>query len=150
MTGAAIMLVALGLDALVGWPRRLHALIGHPVVWIGWLIGAFDRWINLDGADEGARRLAGVVTALVITGIAAKTAWLATSLLPGGWSGVILAGVLAWPLVAMRSMREHVEAVAGPLAADDLGAARRAVAMIVGRDPPGSEAEWARLARALA
>ncbi len=135
MTGAAIMIVALGIDALIGWPPRLYALIGHPVTWIGALIGALDRWINLDGGDERARRIAGVVTALVIIGTAAEIAWLATSFLPGGWPGVVLAGVLAWPLIAMRSLRDHVDAVARPLAAGDLGAARRAVAMIVGRDP---------------
>lgn len=135
MTGAAMMIVALGIDALIGWPPRLYALIGHPVTWIGALIGALDRWINLDGGDDRARRIAGVVTALVVIGAAAALASLATSLLPGGWSGVVLAGVLAWPLVAMRSLREHVEAVAAPLAAGDLDAARRAVGMIVGRDP---------------
>lgn len=46
-----------------------------------------------------------------------------------------MVGVLAWPLVAVRSMYDHVAAVARPLAAGDLGAARVAVSMIVGRDP---------------
>ncbi len=141
MTGAAIMIVALAIDALIGWPRQLYALVGHPVTWIGALIGAFDRWINLDGGDERARRIAGVVTALVVTGAAAEAAWLAHWVLPEGWPGVLLSGVLAWPLVAMRSLREHVEAVARPLAAGDLGTARRAVAMIVGRDPESLDRE---------
>ncbi|OYX42729.1 MAG: cobalamin biosynthesis protein CobD [Rhodobacterales bacterium 32-67-9] len=135
MTGAAIMIVALGMDALIGWPPRLYALIGHPVTWIGALIGAFDRWINLDGGDERARRIAGVITAFVVIGIVTTFAWLAEAQLPGGWRGAILGGILAWPLIAMRSLREHVEAVAKPLVAGDLGAARRKVAMIVGRDP---------------
>ena len=53
---------------------------------------------------------------------------------------MILSGLLAWPLLAVRSMHDHVAAVARPLAAGDLVAARAAVAMIVGRDPAGLDA----------
>lgn len=135
MTGAMMMLVALGLDALLGWPNAAFRTIGHPVTWLGHLIGALDRWINLDGADEGARRIAGVVAAAVVIGAAAEIAWVLTWLVPAGWPGVVLTGVLAWPLVAVRSLRDHVRAVALPLADGDLPAARAAVSMIVGRDP---------------
>lgn len=135
MTGAVIMLVALVVDALLGWPDALFRAIGHPVTWLGRLVGALDNWINLDGADEGARRIAGVVTAALVTGAAAELAWVLTWVLPPGWPGIVLTGILAWPLVAMTALRDHVQAVAAPLAAGDLPAARRAVARIVGRDP---------------
>ncbi|WP_413874677.1 adenosylcobinamide-phosphate synthase CbiB [Albidovulum sp.] len=135
MTGAMMMLVALGLDSLLGWPNPVFRVIGHPVSWLGRLVGALDRWINLDGADDGARRIAGVVAAAVVIGAAAEIAWVLTWLVPGAWPGVVLTGVLAWPFVAVRSLRDHVQAVALPLADGDLAAARRAVSMIVGRDP---------------
>lgn len=135
MTGAIIMLVALCVDAVLGWPDRLFRAIGHPVTWIGKMVDALDRWINLEGADEGARRVAGIVTVAVVVGAAAEIAGVVTWALPAGSPGIVLAGILAWPLVAMRSLRDHVRAVAGPLAAGDLLGARRAVAMIVGRDP---------------
>lgn len=135
MTGAIIMLVALCVDAVLGWPDALFRAIGHPVTWIGKMIKALDRWINLEGADEGARRVAGIVTVALVVGAVAEIGWVVTWALPAGWPGVVLTGVLAWPLVAMRSLRDHVRAVADPLAAGDLVAARRAVAMIVGRDP---------------
>ncbi len=135
MNGAIVMLVALGLDAAFAWPGAVYRTIGHPVTWLGRLIDKLDRWINLDGADEGARRIAGIVTAAVVIGAAAEIAWVLTWFLPAGWPGTIMTGVLAWPLVAMRSLHEHVRAVAVPLAAGDLPAARGAVAMIVGRDP---------------
>ncbi|MEI2805902.1 adenosylcobinamide-phosphate synthase CbiB [Albidovulum sp.] len=135
MTGAMMMLVALALDSAIGWPNPVFRVIGHPVSWFGRLIGALDRWINLDGADEGARRIAGVVAAAVVIGAAAEIAWVLTWLVPGDWPGVVLTGVLAWPLVAVRSLHDHVRAVALPLAGGDLAAARRAVSMIVGRDP---------------
>lgn len=135
MTGAMIMLVALCIDAVLGWPERLFRAIGHPVTWIGRMIDALDRWINLEGADESARRVAGIVTVAVVVGAAAEIAWVVTWVLPAGSPGILLGGVLAWPLVAMRSLRDHIRAVADPLAAGDLVAARRAVSMIVGRDP---------------
>ena len=135
MTGAMIMLVALCIDAVLGWPDRLFRAIGHPVTWIGRMIDALDRWINLEGADESARRVAGIVTVAVVVGAAAEIAWVVTWVLPAGLPGILLGGVLAWPLVAMRSLRDHIRAVADPLAAGDLVAARRAVSMIVGRDP---------------
>ncbi|MCB2126142.1 MAG: adenosylcobinamide-phosphate synthase CbiB [Albidovulum sp.] len=130
-----IMLVALCIDAVLGWPDRLFRAIGHPVTWIGRMIDALDRWINLEGADESARRVAGIVTVAVVVGAAAEIAWVVTWVLPAGSPGILLGGVLAWPLVAMRSLRDHIRAVADPLAAGDLVAARRAVSMIVGRDP---------------
>ena len=54
--------------------------------------------------------------------------------LPGGWVGAVVTGVLAWPFLAARSLQTHVAAVEAPLQAGDLAGARDAVAMIVGRD----------------
>lgn len=133
MVFAGTMAVAMAADAAWGWPDRLYARIGHPVTWIGKLISALDdRW-NKGSADE--RRSAGIAT-LVVTVLAAAlpALWLQT-MLPGGIVGAVLTGLLAWPLVALRSMHEHVAAVATPLAAGDLKAARKAVSLIVGRDP---------------
>jgi adenosylcobinamide-phosphate synthase len=48
---------------------------------------------------------------------------------------MVLLGILAWPLVAFRSLYDHVAAVRDPLRAGDIEAARKAVSMIVGRDP---------------
>lgn len=125
-----MMLVALALDLLIGWPGWLYARIGHPVTWLGALISALERRWN----RGGARRALGVALVLVVVGLAAGLGFALQAVLPGGWPGVVLGGVLAWPLVALRSMHEHVAAVARPLEAGDLDGARRAVAMIVGRD----------------
>jgi adenosylcobinamide-phosphate synthase len=129
------MLVALALDAVLGWPKPLFSAIGHPVTWIGALISRLDTWLNLDEVEPRQRRLAGVVAALAVIALVGELAWIATWFLPTGWVGVLLGGVLAWPFVAMRSMHDHVAAVARPLAAGDLEHARHEVSMIVGRDP---------------
>ena len=146
MIPALAMLVALAVEAVVGWPAAFLARIGHPVTWIGRLIAGLDRWLNLPEASRRARRNAGVVTAAVVIAAAAWAGALIQWMLPGGWPGALMAGVLAWPLVAARSLHDHVAAVARPLASGDLAGARAAVAMIVGRDPERLDA--AGIARA--
>ena len=146
MSGAGIMLLALAVDAVLGWPRAVHARIGHPVTWIGAMIAAMDRRFNRETDSEATRRGAGLGVAISVIALAAGVGWVCAAILPLGWPGLILAAVLAWPLVAARSMHDHVEAVARPLLAGDLPAARQAVAMIVGRDP--SQLDAAGIARA--
>lgn len=128
-----MMALALTLDALIGWPKGLFARIGHPVTWIGALITAIEARWNIGSAAR--RRTLGGLCALVVTAAAALPALALQRLLPGDAWGVLLGAVLAWPLLAARSLHDHVAAVAAPLATGDLERARAAVAMIVGRDP---------------
>lgn len=127
------MLVALAVDATLGWPAVLFRRIGHPVAWCGVLISWLDTHWN--HGSSSARRLAGVAAALLVILTCAGLAGMLKTALPGGWAGVILTGLLAWPLVAARSLHEHVTAVALPLARNDISTARQAVSQIVGRDP---------------
>ena len=132
MSFAAMMLVALAIDLVLGWPAWLYARIGHPVTWIGAMIAGLEARLNHAGAG---RRRRGVLAAGWVVAVVALIALVLQLALPAGWLGVLLGGVLAWPLVAMRSMHSHVAAVADPLQAGDTDAARATVAMIVGRDP---------------
>ncbi|SMO57108.1 adenosylcobinamide-phosphate synthase [Paracoccus laeviglucosivorans] len=137
-----IALTALLADAAFGWPDRLYRRISHPVVWIGRLIAALDtRW------NRGGRRiLRGGLAVLVVVVAAVLPAWALTVLLrPLPGSGVLL-GLLAWPLVASRSLHDHVAAVAQPLTAGNIAGAKQAVAMIVGRDLSDDPAPIARAA----
>ncbi|SPJ23414.1 Cobalamin biosynthesis protein CobD [Palleronia abyssalis] len=132
MIGA--MVVALALDAAFGWPDALYRRIGHPVTWIGGLIGALDRRLNAPGDPEAARR-AGKVTVALVLGATLLPALALQAALNDGLFAALLAGILAWPLVAARSLHDHVSAVAEPLGSGDTEGARHAVSMIVGRDP---------------
>ncbi len=132
MLTATSMLIALALDWIIGWPDALFRRIGHPVTWIGWLIADLERRLN---RPPYPRRSTGVLTVVLVVGMTAGTATGLVRLLPDGVPGAILLGILAWPLVAARSMRDHVVAVLLPLKAGDLPEARRQVSMIVGRDP---------------
>lgn len=132
---ALAMLVALALDALIGWPPALFRRIGHPVTWLGALIARLDRAWNHPGLNARGALARGAVTVLAVVAAAALPAWALSRLLPTGVAGAVLTGVLAWPLVAARSLHEHVADVARPLLSGELPAARSAVSMIVGRDP---------------
>ncbi|MEH3047657.1 adenosylcobinamide-phosphate synthase CbiB [Sphingomonas adhaesiva] len=131
-----VALVALAVEAAVGWPAWLYARVGHPVGAFARVIGAAERHGNRPSWSEAARRTCGVLTMLLLVGgvmLLALAVEQAMRLVLGryAWLGVAL---LAWPAMAMRSLYDHVRPVAQALAAGDLPAARAAVAMIVGRD----------------
>ncbi|HZC96223.1 MAG TPA: adenosylcobinamide-phosphate synthase CbiB [Bradyrhizobium sp.] len=146
MSGAATMLLALVIDAGLGWPAAIHVRVGHPVMWMGALISVLDRCLNRENTSEASRRVAGIFAATTVISLVAGVSWACSLFLPDGWLGLILAAILAWPLVAARSMHDHVSAVARPLISGDLPAARQAVSLIVGRDP--SPLDAAGIARA--
>jgi len=134
MSFAAMMLVAMGIDAAIGWPAKLYAAIGHPVTWIGGMIRLLDSTLNRDGASNTVRRSAGFMTALIVIGLTTAIAFALQSALPSGWLGTVVGGVLVWPFLALRSMYAHVAAVVLPLQNNDLAKARFEVSMIVGRN----------------
>jgi adenosylcobinamide-phosphate synthase len=142
MSFAAMMLIAMAIDAAIGWPARLYAVVGHPVTWIGRLIRWLDLHMNHDSAADITRRIAGICAALGVIGLTAVSTLILQSALPSNWPGILIGGILAWPFLAARSMYTHVADVISPLQSNDLPQARFAVSMIVGRntavlDAPG-------------
>ncbi len=146
MEFAGAMAVAMVVDAILGWPNGLFARIGHPVTWLGRLIDTLDTRWNRTEAAAWKRRTAGVVAALIVIALAGGLALAVQAATPASWTRVVLLGILAWPFLALRSLHDHVAAVARPLQAGDLEAARTAVSMIVGRDP--ANLDQAGIARA--
>jgi adenosylcobinamide-phosphate synthase len=124
-----IVLAAAGVEAAVGYPDALHRRFPHPVVWVGALIGHLERMLNQAAFGQPLRRLLGVVTLVAIVSISACAGLLVTRL--GGPWAIIAVG---WLGLAQRSLWDHVQMVARPLAAGNLAEARAAVGMIVGRD----------------
>ncbi len=124
MTHAAILALALILDAVLGEPERIWRRVPHPAVLMGRAVGAAERRFNRGDAQRaGALVIAGLVAAALAIGAA-------ISALPGGdWIALILAAIL----LAQRSLADHVRAVAEALHAG-LDEGRRAVGRIVGRD----------------
>jgi adenosylcobinamide-phosphate synthase len=134
---ADLALVALVIEAMVGYPDRLYRLVGHPVTWIGRLIAWCDRTWNSPERSLQARRGFGVLTLLllVVLSIAAGyvVMWVLAGLFPQ-LVALLLAGLLGSSLLAQRSLDAHVLAVANALDQEGLEAGRQAVSHIVGRD----------------
>ena len=135
-TKPLVELAALFLDAVLGWPARLHARVGHPVGAFARIITACERRLNHPRFSTPRRRTGGILTLLILLAITIAVAWGADRLLRhllGSWAWVGLA-LAAWPALAQRSLFDHVLPVVQALEAGNLFAARRAVGHIVGRD----------------
>ncbi|WP_395391377.1 adenosylcobinamide-phosphate synthase CbiB [Novosphingobium sp. BL-8A] len=132
----SVAFAALALEAALGWPSRLHAWIGHPVGLFAKAIGACERALNRPEWSAPVRRVAGLAAMLVLIGAVIAGGLLierAVGAAMGAFGWVVLA-LLAWPALAARSLDDHVRPVLAALEAHDLGAARRCVGMIVGRE----------------
>ena len=134
---AVFALVAIVIEAMIGYPDALYRRIGHPVTWMGRFISWCDRRWNSAADSPRRRRAFGVLTlVLLVAGpIAGGLAIMMVldRLLPG-LASLILCGVLGSSLLAQRSLDQHVRAVAVGLETGGLDAGREAVSQIVGRD----------------
>ena len=131
-----VALLALAVDAAIGWPSALYRVVGHPVGGFARLIEACERRWNDHACGESFRRIAGVVTVLILIVFAGGAGFLieyGLMLWLGKWAWIGVA-ICAAPGLAQRSLHDHVLPVIRALAAGDLEEARRAVSMIVGRD----------------
>ena len=131
----AILALALAIEAAFGYPDALYRALGHPVTWIGRLIAALDRGLNRGGAET--RRLGGVLALLILVACvgAAALGLTAAAGLAGTLPAIVLLALVGASLPAQRSLDQHVARVAAGLRIEGLAGGRRAVAMIVGRDP---------------
>ncbi len=126
--------LALLLERRFGYPPQLTAVIGHPVMWFGWVIDYLEQRSNRPSRTSGERRTTGIVNLailLALTLVASLLVQQAFRAIPGGWIAEIL---LATPFLAQKELGSAVHAVADALRTS-LAAGREAVSHIVGRDP---------------
>jgi adenosylcobinamide-phosphate synthase len=135
--GALLPLLAMLAELATGYPGAVLRWIGHPVIWIGALIGGLERRLNHGSGRR--RRLSGIAAIAVVAAVAAGAGAGAAGLLPGP-VGLVVTACLAGSLIAQRSLAEHVRRVADALDAGGLVAGRAAVSQIVGRDPEALDA----------
>ena len=121
-------LLSLALERLVGYPNALVARIGHPVIWMGRLIGLLDTRLN--NRTRGRGVLALILLLLTTALVTVPITW-ALRAIPFGWA---IEAILATSLLAQKSLRDAVKAVAVSLTRS-LPEGRTAVSHIVGRDP---------------
>jgi adenosylcobinamide-phosphate synthase len=142
---AVIASLALLVERRVGYPQPLVERIGHPVIWMGWLLSQIEQRVDHRERTRPQRRLAGVLTILIllaVVGVIALAIQIFLRSLPGGW---LLEALVATSLLAQKELGRAVGAVAEALR-HSLHAARDAVSHIVGRDP--QQLDQAGIARA--
>lgn len=125
------MLVGMGLDAVLGEPRR-----AHPLVAFGRLAQAIEARLHRDRRVSGlAAWCLAVLPPVVLTALLSR---LLASWSP--WAATAFAATLLYLAVGHRSLGEHARAVEAPLRAGDLPAARVAVSRMVSRDTAALDA----------
>ena len=131
----ALLAIALGIEAVAGYPDALYRAVGHPVTWIGRLITALERGLNRGSPRR--RRIAGCLALALLLAAVGLPALALTALAAraGPLPALLILGLACASLPAQRSLHDHVAAVERALREGGLEAGRRAVAMIVGRDP---------------
>lgn len=138
--------IALLTDRFIGYPKEVQEAIGHPVQWIGWLISQLDNRLNTPAASQSEGRIRGALALAILLAICFIPSLITAQILGWVWGGWIAEGLLASAFIAQRSMRDHVRAVYRGLNSS-LPEGRRAVGLIVGRDPaPLDESGVARAA----
>lgn len=125
MTDLWVVAGALLLDAAFGEPRRWHPLVGF-----GQAAAALEARMNRAGKGGHARGLV-ALAALVLPPVALAVLFV---LMAAPWLEALVATIVLSVAVGWRSLREHAQAVAVPLAVGELGDARSAVARMVSRD----------------
>ncbi|MGP4693432.1 adenosylcobinamide-phosphate synthase CbiB [Agrobacterium cavarae] len=131
----ALAFLSLLIERLVGYPDWLFRRIGHPVTWIGSLIALLDRKWNREQGSFSNREAKGVLALVVFLGVTVSIALALQNVLLVLPLGLLLVAIVGASLPAQKSLEQHVEAVATSLESEGLEGGRRAVSMIVGRDP---------------
>lgn len=119
---AALLVAGVGLDLVLGEPRRWHPLVGF-----GHIAARIEACLNGRRFHQGL--WAWVLAVLPWVGLAL----LILPLLPSAWV-LVLHALLLWFALGLRSLRDHVLPIAAALAGGDLAQARALTARIVSRD----------------
>jgi adenosylcobinamide-phosphate synthase len=137
MHGSLLVLTAaLVLDRFIGDPDWLWKKIPHPVALFGKALEVADQRFNRPDAAPLTKRRDGFLTVAALLLAAAGVGWtmqVATRAL--GVAGLGLEALIVSVFLAQKSLADHVSAVSSALKNDGLAGGRKAVSMIVGRNP---------------
>ncbi len=129
-----IIILALLIDILIGWPNKLFTIIGHPITWIGKAISFLEKTLNKQQFSMIQKRAFGILMLLFLNFPIVISATFLMSFLKELPFNIIIQAILIWPFLAVRSLYTHVYDILQKLERDDLGSARLALSKIVGRD----------------
>jgi adenosylcobinamide-phosphate synthase len=131
-----VLFLALLVDRAVGDPESAWSRIPHPVVLFGKAVSFAERQFNRKGLSDRDRRAYGImaILALLIASVMAG-ALMSRLFVYAGFFGIVAEIVVVAVLLAQKSLVDHVGAVANALRKEGIVGGRRAVSMVVGRDP---------------
>ena len=118
------LIVGYALDRLFGDPQRCHPVAGY-----GRAVGRLEQALYADDRARGAVFTAVAVAVPVVAGLVAERAARRVPLATG-----VLTAAATWAVLGGRTLTQEADAVADHLGGQDLVAARRQVARLVGRD----------------
>ncbi|WSY14818.1 cobalamin biosynthesis protein [Embleya sp. NBC_00896] len=124
-TTALGMAAGVALDAVFGDPRR-----GHPVAGFGRAAGRLEQAMYADGRGRGIAYTALCVGATTALGVGIRRA-----VADRPTADFAATAVCTWAVLGGTTLRREARAIAAPLVAGDLAAARTALPRLVGRDP---------------
>lgn len=131
-----ILLLALILDWYFGEPVALWSRLPHPIVLFGKAVSFIDKRFNHVKDKPESQYKKGAISISFLLFSALMGAFLLEWLIGFLWVfGFFIELFIVFVLLAQKSLADHVEAVAEGLKDDGLKGGRKAVAMIVGRDP---------------
>ncbi len=131
-----ILFLALLADRYFGDPEWLWAKIPHPVVIFGKAIDFADKQFNKPANSDYERRRNGLITMLGLLALAAAVGFFVDlALRTISPFGELIEALIVAVFLAQKSLGDHVTRVAVALREEGIVGARKAVSMIVGRDP---------------
>ena len=134
------LLIGFAIDLAVGDPHGFP----HPVILIGKLIDVTERRLREDFPKTPAGEIsAGAVLWVIVVAVSAAVPALILALCRAvsPWLRLAAESIMCWQILALRSLRDESMKVYRELKKGDIGSARHAVSMIVGRDTERLDAD---------
>jgi len=131
-----VLLIALIMDWYFGEPEILWSRFPHPIVLFGKAVSFADKRLNKKEDIEAKQYRKGALAISSLLLVALFAALLLEDAIEWiGRAGTVLEVIIVFTLLAQKSLADHVGAVATGLKENGLEGGRKAVSMIVGRDP---------------
>ncbi|KXF76930.1 cobalamin biosynthesis protein [Paramesorhizobium deserti] len=131
-----VLFLALIADRLLGDPERLWRSVPHPVVLFGKAISFIEeRYNDARQSAEERRRMGMLSVGALLLAVSIVGLIVSALLRQMSWFGALVEIALVTVLLAQKSLADHVSHVATALREEGIEGGRRAVSMIVGRDP---------------
>ena len=134
MDNYLIILGAILIDIIFGWPNIIYKAIGHPVTWVGKLIKIFDKKLNNITYSNDFKKMSGLVTILICSLLVIIICILIEKFLNQFSFGMFISMIIMWPLIAINSMHQHVNNILINIQVNNIKLVRKSVSKIVGRN----------------